>query len=103
MKLPILLTTLLSTAAIADPYNVIIQPSTYVNSQPAYVTQWNYIAPSTPTGSGLSVITDLGQGNYNVTASDGGLTTIRNNNGLTTITPADNRPMTLCTSTSCFQ
>ena len=102
MKLPTLLLTLLSTAAIAGPLDVIIQPSTYVNSQPVYVTQWN--TPTVvPVGSGLTLISSETNGSISTFSTDQGLTLINTSGGLTTITPSNNQPMTICSSGSCFQ
>jgi hypothetical protein len=54
-----------------------------------------------PSG-GMSIVNKTGDGNYSVTAPDGGLTLINRSGGTTIITPADNRPMTICSGSSCF-
>lgn len=105
IKTALLMLVLPAMSAIAGPYDVILQPSS------TDATPYTYAPPSSnrstpvpiPVGSGLTLITDMGNGNYSTFSEDRGLTLINSNNGFTTITPSDNRPMTICSGSSCFQ
>lgn len=101
MKLPTLLIALLASSANAAWDNVYITPPATTNQTTnVYVSQ--YETQDSRGTIGLTLINR--SGDYTSTFSErNGLTLMHSSGDFTVITPANNQPMTLCTSNACFQ